>query len=132
MREKGWGRIIFISSVHGKVVSVNKCAYNAAKHGQIGLAKTIAMESAKTGVTCNSICPGYVRTELIEKQLEARAAAGNITVEEAKSNMLSEKVPQVDFVQDSAIGEMAAHLCQEASRNITGTEIMIDGGWTAV
>ena len=89
------------------------------------------MESAKSGVTCNTICPGWVRTALAEAQIQARAEEFNKTTEEAALDLLA-RVPQCEFIEDSAIGDMVAHLCQECSRNITGTEIIIDGGITAV
>eukprot|EP00005_Dracoamoeba_jomungandri_P008239 CAMPEP_0174274994 /NCGR_PEP_ID=MMETSP0439-20130205/59588_1 /TAXON_ID=0 /ORGANISM="Stereomyxa ramosa, Strain Chinc5" /LENGTH=260 /DNA_ID=CAMNT_0015367065 /DNA_START=107 /DNA_END=889 /DNA_ORIENTATION=- len=131
MKEMGWGRIINVSSVHGLVASVNKSAYVAAKHGVVGLTKTIALECAGTGVTCNSISPGFVLTTLIQDQIKARAIELGDSYEDAASNLLAEKQPSGQFVKPSAIAETVAFLCSPAADQITGIAIPIDGGWTA-
>ena len=131
LRRKGWGRIINIASVHGLVASVNKAAYIAAKHGVVGLTKTVALETAGSGVTCNAICPGWVLTPLVQKQVDDRAAQRNIPNEQAKRELLSEKQPSGQFVTPEQIGELAVFLCSPGADQMTGAAIPIDGAWTA-
>lgn len=131
MKRNEWGRIINIASVHGLVASPNKSAYVAAKHGLIGLTKVTALETAETGVTCNAICPGWVLTPLVQKQIDAIAAKDNISNDEARIKLLSEKEPTLDFTTPEDIGEMVAFLCGHAGRNITGSAYTMDGGWSA-
>jgi 3-hydroxybutyrate dehydrogenase len=131
MYEKDWGRIVNIASVHGRVASVNKAAYVSAKHGLVGLTKVVALEAAGRGVTCNAICPGWVLTPLIQKQIDMRAAEKGLSEEEAKANLLSEKQPSRQFATPEQIGDLATFLCSPAADQITGQELGIDGGWTA-
>ena len=131
MRNNGWGRIINIASVHGKVASVNKSAYVAAKHGLIGLGKVVALETAKENITCNSICPGWVLTPLVEKQVDLRAEQDGLSWDEAKMSLLSEKQPSVEFAKPEQIGALVSFLCSDDAAQITGSELTIDGGWTA-
>ena len=131
MKSRGWGRIVNIASVHGLVASVEKAAYVAAKHGIVGLTKVVALENARSGITCNAICPGWVLTPLVQKQIDARAAAQGISVEEAKVTLLSEKQPSVDFVTPEQIGELLLFLCSDAAQQVRGAAWTIDGGWTA-
>jgi 3-hydroxybutyrate dehydrogenase len=131
MKQRGWGRIINIASVHGLVASVNKSAYIAAKHGLIGLTKTTALETATTGVTCNAICPGWVLTPLVQKQVDARAAADGVDTEEAKRRLLAEKQPSLQFTTTEQLGEVALFLCTPAAANMRGMSLNIDGGWVA-
>ncbi len=131
MRANDWGRIINIASVHGLVASPHKSAYVAAKHGLVGLTKTVALETATDPITCNAVCPGYVRTALVENQIAAKAQAENISSEDAAELILGEKQPAGRFIAPSDIGAMVAYLCSEASTQITGSVFTIDGGWTA-
>ena len=131
MKKNGWGRIINIASVHGLVASVNKAAYVTAKHGLVGLTKVVALESAGLGITCNAICPGWTRTELIEPQIIARAEALGVDIEEGGRALLAEKQPSRQFVSTEQLGQLAVFLCSSAAAQITGTPIPIDGGWTA-
>ena len=131
MKARGWGRIVNTASAHGLVASVQKAGYVAAKHGLVGLTKVVALETAGTGVTCNAICPGWVRTELIETQIRARAEALSVTVEEGAIALLSEKQPSKAFVMPDQIGQIAVFLCSDAASQITGASLSVDGGWTA-
>lgn len=131
MSAKNWGRIIHMSSVHGRVASVNKAAYVAAKHGLVGLSKVIALETAQTGITSNCICPGWVLTPLVEGQVVQIAEREKIPYEQAKMKLLSEKQPSREFVTIEQIGQLAVYLCSDAASQIRGTEITIDGAWTA-
>ncbi len=131
MKARGWGRIINIASAHGLVASVEKVAYVAAKHGIVGLTKVVALETARTQVTCNAICPGWVLTPLVQKQIEARAQQQGVSVEAAKESLLSEKQPSVEFVTTEQIGDMALFLCSDAAQQVRGVAWSIDGGWTA-
>jgi 3-hydroxybutyrate dehydrogenase len=131
MKGRGWGRIINIASVHGLVASANKAAYVAAKHGLVGLTKVVALETAGLGITCNAICPGWTRTELIEPQIIARAEALGVDIEEGGRNLLSEKQPSRQFISIEQLGQLAVFLCSDAAAQITGASIPIDGGWTA-
>jgi 3-hydroxybutyrate dehydrogenase len=131
MRARNWGRIINIASAHGLVASANKSAYVAAKHGIIGLTKVIALETARTGITCNAICPGWVLTPLVQKQIDDAAARDNIPVAKAKALLVDEKQPSGEFVTTEQIGALAAFLCSAQADQIRGASLSIDGGWTA-
>ncbi len=131
MRRKGWGRIINTASAHGLVGSVNKSAYVAAKHGLIGLTKVVALETAGSGITCNAICPGWVRTPLVEAQIQARAAQQGIDVEMAARQLLAEKQPSKEFVTVEQVAQLVVFLCSDAAAQMTGAAITMDGGWTA-
>ncbi|MBK7615663.1 MAG: 3-hydroxybutyrate dehydrogenase [Burkholderiales bacterium] len=131
MKARNWGRIINVASVHGLVASTNKSAYVAAKHGVIGLTKTVALETATTGVTCNAICPGWVLTPLVQKQVDDRAAASGISNEEAKRQLLAEKEPSQQFTTPEELAAMAVFMCSPAGNNLRGTAINMDGGWVA-
>lgn len=131
MLERNWGRIINIASVHGLVASVHKAAYIAAKHGLVGLTKVIALETAQTRITCNAICPGWVLTPLVQKQIDARAAKEGIAVERAKTDLLAEKQPSREFATPEQIGALAVFLCSEAAAQIRGAALPIDGAWSA-
>mmetsp|Transcript_18373 Transcript_18373/g.20423 ORF Transcript_18373/g.20423 Transcript_18373/m.20423 type:complete len:269 (+) Transcript_18373:15-821(+) len=132
MKAEDWGRIINISSVHGKVASVGKAAYCAAKHGLNGLTKVVALDLADTAVTCNAICPGWVHTPLVQKQVLALGKKRNLSEADATKALLSEKTPTKRFVTCDEIGGMVTFLCSPAANNITGSEMMMDGGWSAV
>lgn len=131
MKRRGWGRIINIASAHGLVASLEKSAYVAAKHGIVGLTKTAALELANEGITCNAICPGWVRTPLVEKQLEARAAREQRSIADVTHAFLTDKQAMAAFSTPEGIGALAAFLCSDAASTITGAPISIDGGWTA-
>jgi 3-hydroxybutyrate dehydrogenase len=131
MRASGWGRIINIASVHGLVASVEKSAYIAAKHGIVGLTKTVALETATTGVTCNAICPGWVLTPLVQKQVDARAERDRLSQDEAKRSLLAEKQPSMQFVTTEQLAGLAVFLCSPAADQIRGVAWAMDGGWTA-
>jgi 3-hydroxybutyrate dehydrogenase len=131
MKARGFGRIINIASVHGLVASAEKVAYVSAKHGLIGMTKTVALESASTAVTCNAICPGWVHTPLVQKQIEAKAEANRISVEQATRNLLVEKEPSKRFTDAKDIAAMVTFLCGAHASNITGAAFVLDGGWTA-
>ena len=131
MRARGWGRIINIASAHGLVASADKSAYVAAKHGIVGLTKTVAIETARTGITCNAICPGWVLTPLVQKQIDARAAHSGISPQQAKIDLVSEKQPSAEFVTTEQIGELAVFLCSPGADQVRGVAWAIDGGWTA-
>ena len=131
MAERGYGRIINIASAHGLVASPFKSAYVAAKHGVIGLTKTVALEAARTGVTCNAICPGYVWTPLVEKQIDDQARAHNMTPEKVITDVLLTSQPNRKFASVEEIGALTAFLCGEGGASITGASLTVDGGWTA-
>ncbi|WP_028356524.1 3-hydroxybutyrate dehydrogenase [Bordetella petrii] len=131
MKKQGWGRIINIASAHGLVGSASKSAYVAAKHGVVGLTKVTALETAGTGVTANAICPGWVRTALVEKQISALAQQQQVDQEAAARELLSEKQPSLQFVTPEQLGGTAVFLASDAAAQITGTTISVDGGWTA-
>ena len=131
MQKKNWGRIVNIASAHGLVASAQKSAYVAAKHGIVGLTKVVALENARTGITCNAICPGWVLTPLVQKQIDARAAAGGLGADEARAQLLGEKQPSMEFVTPEQIGELTVFLCSEAASQVRGAAWTIDGGWTA-
>lgn len=131
MKARKWGRIINVASAHGLVASAQKSAYVSSKHGILGLTKVIGLETAGSGITCTAICPGWVLTPLVQKQIEAKAAQGGISIEQASVNLLSEKQPSKQFVQVQELGALAVFLSSEMARSITGTSISMDGGWTA-
>ena len=131
MRAKNWGRIINIASAHGLVASAQKSAYVAAKHGVIGFTKAVALETATTGITVNAICPGWVLTPLVQKQVDARAKAEGVDDAEAKRRLLAEKQPSLQFTTPEQLGELAVFLCSPAGNNVKGVAWNVDGGWTA-
>ncbi|MDO5289437.1 MAG: 3-hydroxybutyrate dehydrogenase [Pseudomonadota bacterium] len=131
MTDKNWGRIINIASVHGLVASKDKSAYVAAKHGIVGLTKVTALELATTGVTANAICPGWVLTPLVQKQIDDRAAKHGISAEQATRELLGEKEPSQQFTTPEQLGGMAVFLCSPAADNMRGIAWANDGGWTA-
>ena len=131
MRQANWGRILNIASVHGLVGSAQKSAYVAAKHGIVGLTKVTALETATTGVTCNAICPGWVLTPLVQQQVDAKAAALKISIEEAAQMLLREKEPSMQFTTPEELGELALFLCSQAGNNVRGAAWNMDGGWAA-
>ena len=131
MLERNWGRIINIASAHGLVASAQKSAYVASKHGIVGLTKVVALETATTGVTCNAICPGWVLTPLVQKQIDDRAAHEGIEAAQAKYEVLAEKQPSHEFVTPEQLGAFAIFLCSDAASQIRGQALPMDGGWTA-
>ena len=131
MKQKGWGRIINVASVHGLVASAQKSAYVAAKHGLVGLTKVTALETATTGITCNAICPGWVLTPLVQKQVDAKAAEHQLSNEEAQKLLLGEKEPSMQFTTPEELGELAVFFCSPAANNVRGVAWNMDGGWTA-
>ena len=131
MKARGWGRIINIASAHGLVASAQKVAYVAAKHGVVGMTKVAAIELANSGVTVNAICPGWVLTPLVQKQLDDRAKQEGTDVATQKHRFLTEKQPMAQFSTPEQIGALAVFLCSEAARTITGVPLSIDGGWVA-
>lgn len=131
MREKNWGRIINIASAHGLIASAGKSAYVAAKHGIVGLTKVTALETAQTGITCNAICPGWVLTPLVQKQVDARAAAQGISIDQAKRDLVSEKQPSGEFVTTDQLGALAVFMCSDAAIQVRGVAWNMDGGWVA-
>lgn len=130
MRARNWGRIVNIASVHGLVGSTGKAAYVAAKHGVIGLTKVVGLETAASNVTCNAICPGWVLTPLVQKQIDDRAAAG-IDPRQARHDLLAEKQPSLAFVTPEHLGELVLFLCSEAGSQVRGAAWNVDGGWLA-
>lgn len=131
MKAANWGRIINVASVHGLVASAQKSAYVAAKHGVVGLTKVTALETATTGITCNAICPGWVLTPLVQKQVDAKAAALGVSNEEATKRLLGEKEPSMQFTTPEELGELAVFFCSPAANNVRGVAWNMDGGWTA-
>jgi 3-hydroxybutyrate dehydrogenase len=131
MRHKNWGRVINIASAHGLVASAAKSAYVAAKHGIVGLTKATALETATTGVTVNAICPGWVLTPLVQKQIDARAAKEGLSADAARIALLGEKQPSLQFTTPEQLGELAVFLCGPAADNVRGVAWAVDGGWTA-
>lgn len=130
MRQRNWGRIINIASVHGLVASKEKSAYVAAKHAVVGLTKTVALETARSGITCNAICPGWVLTPLVQQQIDKRIAEG-VDPEQASAQLLAEKQPSGEFVTPQQLGEMALFLCSDAAAQVRGAAWNMDGGWVA-
>ena len=131
MRRRRWGRIVNIASEHGLVASATKSAYVAAKHGLLGLTKVVALETAQSPITCNAICPGWVLTPLVQKQIDDAATRGGISRDESKARLLAEKQPSLEFATPEQIGAVAVFLCSSAADQIRGTSISVDGGWTA-
>ena len=131
MKQRDWGRIINVASAHGLVASAQKSAYVAAKHGIVGFTKAVALETATTGGTVNAICPGWVLTPLVQKQVDDRAARDGVSVEEAKRRLLGEKQPSLQFTTPEQLGELAVFLCSEAAVNVRGVAWNVDGGWLA-
>jgi 3-hydroxybutyrate dehydrogenase len=131
MKAKGWGRIISTASAHSMVASPNKSAYNAAKHGLVGLTKTAALEVAKQGITVNCISPGYVWTPLVENQIPDTMRTRNMTREQVINDVLLGAIPQKQFVMPDQIGAMALFLCRDEASAVTGSNLVVDGGWTA-
>ena len=131
MKRRNWGRIINLASVHGLVGSAQKSAYVAAKHGMVGLTKVTALETAHTGITCNAICPGWVLTPLVQKQVDARAAEAGISNEQAKNKLVAEKQPSGEFVTPEQLGALAVFFCSEAGAQVRGVAWNVDGGWVA-
>jgi 3-hydroxybutyrate dehydrogenase len=131
MRAKNWGRIINLASAHGLVASAGKSAYVAAKHGLVGLTKAVALETATTGVTVNAICPGWVLTPLVQKQIEAKAEREGVSIEEAQRGLLGEKQPSLQFVTPAQLGDLAVFMCSSAGDNVRGVAWNMDGGWLA-
>lgn len=132
MRQAGWGRVINISSAHGLTASPFKSAYVAAKHGIVGLTKVTALETAKEPITCNAICPGYVLTDIVEKQIPDTMKEYDMTREEVIKNVMLERQPSKEFATVEQLGETATFLCSDAAAQITGTSLSVDGGWTAL
>lgn len=131
MKARGWGRIINIASAHGLVASPFKSAYVTAKHGVVGMTKTIALEVAENGITCNAICPGYVLTPLVERQIPDTAKARGMTEDEVKRDVLLAAQWTKKFVTVEQLAGVALFLCSDAAENITGIALPVDGGWTA-
>jgi 3-hydroxybutyrate dehydrogenase len=131
MKQRKWGRIINIASAHGLVASAGKAAYVAAKHGIVGLTKVTALETANDGITANAICPGWVLTPLVQKQIEDNAKKQGIPVDKAKENLLAEKQPMLRFSTPENLGAFAVFLCSDHAATITGTALSMDGGWTS-
>ncbi|CAN7362446.1 3-hydroxybutyrate dehydrogenase [Rhizobacter sp. LjRoot28] len=131
MKARNWGRIINVASAHGLVASAQKSAYVASKHGIVGFTKAVALETATTGITCNAICPGWVLTPLVQKQIDDRASREGITVEEASRDLLGEKQPSLQFVTPEQLGELAVFLCSPGAANVRGVAWNVDGGWVA-
>ncbi|MDD3018472.1 MAG: 3-hydroxybutyrate dehydrogenase [Comamonas sp.] len=131
MLAAGWGRIINVASVHGLVASAQKSAYVAAKHGIVGLTKVTALENATTGVTCNAICPGWVLTPLVQKQVDAKAVQYGVSNAEATKLLLGEKEPSLEFTTPEELGALAVFFCSPAGNNVRGVAWNMDGGWAA-
>ena len=131
MKAKDWGRVINVASTHGLVASAQKSAYVASKHGIVGFTKAVALETATTGVTVNAICPGWVLTPLVQKQVDARAQNEGVAVDEAKRRLLAEKQPSLQFTTPEQLGELAVFLCSDAASNVRGVAWNMDGGWAA-
>ena len=131
MRRKGWGRIINVASAHALVASPYKAAYVAAKHGVLGLTKVTALETAEDGITCNAICPGYVRTPLVEKQIDDQAKAHGISRDKVISDVLLQRQPNKRFVEVAELAALALFLCTDNGASVTGVALPMDGGWTA-
>jgi len=131
MLARDWGRIINIASVHGLVASVDKSAYVASKHGVVGFTKGVALETATTGITCNAICPGWVLTPLVQKQIDALAAREKLDPEEAKVKLLGEKQPSLEFTTPEQLGALTVFLCSDSAAQLNGVALPVDGGWLA-
>ena len=131
MKAQGWGRIINMASVHGLVASTQKVAYVAAKHGLVGMTRVVALETAGTGVTCNAVCPGWVKTPLVMAQIEARATRDSVPVDQAARDLLLEKQPSGAFTTPDQVAGAIVFLCGPHAGNMTGTTLSLDGGWSA-
>jgi 3-hydroxybutyrate dehydrogenase len=131
MKRRGWGRVINIASAHGLVASPFKSAYIAAKHGLVGLTKTVALETARQGITCNAICPGYVLTPLVDKQIDDQARVHRIPRAQVIDQVILERQPNKAFVQVEEVAALTVFLCSDTAASITGAPISIDGGWVA-
>ena len=131
MKKSNWGRIINVASAHGLVASAQKSAYVASKHGIVGFTKSVALETARTGITSNAICPGWVLTPLVQKQIDARAAAQGISAAAAQEELLAEKEPSLQFTTPEELGELAVFFCSPAGNNVRGVAWQMDGAWTA-
>lgn len=131
MRQRGWGRLLNIASAHGLVASAHKAGYVAAKHGLVGLTKVVAIEAANTGVTCNAICPGWVLTPLVQKQIDAKASTEGVSGEIAAAGILTEKQPMLRFTTPEQLAALALFLCSDGASTMTGTALSMDGGWVA-
>ena len=131
MRQRNSGRIVNVASVHGLVASTDKVAYVAAKHAVIGITKVVALETATTGITCNAICPGWVLTPLVQKQIDDLAAREKLTPDVARARLLGKKQPSREFATPEQIGALSVFLCSDAAAQIRGVALPIDGGWLA-
>ncbi|MDB5965360.1 MAG: 3-hydroxybutyrate dehydrogenase [Polaromonas sp.] len=131
MKAANWGRVINVASTHGLVGSAQKSAYVASKHGIVGFTKSLALETARTGVTCNAICPGWVLTPLVQKQIDDRSAREGISVEQATHDLLAEKEPSLQFTTPEELGALAVFFCSPAGNNVRGVAWNMDGGWVA-
>jgi hypothetical protein len=131
MAARGWGRIVNVASAHGLVASPYKSAYVAAKHGLVGLTKVVALELAKTGVTCNAVCPGYVWTPLVERQIDDQAKSHGIGRDQVVRDVLLKNQPNKRFATVEELGALTVFLCSPGAASITGTALPVDGGWTA-
>jgi 3-hydroxybutyrate dehydrogenase len=131
MKARGWGRIVNIASAHGLVASPFKTAYVAAKHGMIGLTKTVALEVAEAGITCNAICPGYVHTPLVDMQIDDTAKARGITRDEVIRDVMLGEQPTKKFVTVEELAGLTVFLCSDAAASVNGAALAVDGGWTA-
>ncbi len=132
MRSSGWGRVVNIASAHGLTASPFKSAYVTAKHGVVGMTKVVALETAEEPITCNAICPGYVKTPLVEAQIPDTAKKYNMSEEEVVKKVILERQPSKEFATVEQLGGVAVFLCSDAAAQITGTTISVDGGWTAL
>ncbi len=132
MRDAGWGRVVNIASAHGLTASPYKSAYVAAKHGIVGLSKTVALETAGQGITCNAVCPGYVLTPLVEAQIPDQMKAHDMDRETVIRDVMLTRQPSKQFATTGQIGGTVAFLCSPSADQITGTTISVDGGWTAL
>ena len=132
MRENGWGRIVNVASAHGLTASPYKSAYVAAKHGVVGLSKTIALETAQEPITCNAVCPGYVLTPLVEAQIPDTMKEYDMSREDVIKNVMLKRQPSKEFATTEQLGGTVVFLCSDAAAQITGTTISVDGGWTAL
>ena len=131
MKQRNFGRIVNVASVHGLVASTDKVAYVAAKHAVVGITKVVALETATTGITCNAICPGWVLTPLVQKQIDDLAAREKLTADAARARLLGEKQPSREFATPEQIGALAVFLCSDAAAQIRGVALPVDGGWVA-
>ena len=132
MRARGWGRIVNVASAHGLVASPFKAAYVASKHGLVGLTKVVALETARDGITCNAVCPGFVRTAVVESQIAEQARLTGLPEEEVVERVLLSKHPNGAFVRAEEVAALVLHLCSDGAASLTGASLPLDGGWTAV